>query len=41
MKALAKDRQSRVLSRNATLPASALVGVPGAIWPQLEKLPHG
>jgi acyl-CoA dehydrogenase len=37
---LAKDRQSRVRFRNVTLPASALVGTPGAAWPKLERLRH-
>ena len=35
---LAKDRQSRVRLRKVALPATALVGAPGAMWPKLEKL---
>ncbi len=35
---IAKDRQSRVTFRNVTLPATALVGKPGAAWPRLETL---
>jgi len=33
-----KDRQSTVTLRNVTLPAAALVGKPGAMWPRLEAL---
>jgi alkylation response protein AidB-like acyl-CoA dehydrogenase len=33
-----KDRQSVVRLRNVTLPAQALVGKPGAMWPKLEAL---
>ena len=35
---LAKDRQSRLVMKNVTLPASAIVGVPGGAWPKLERL---
>jgi alkylation response protein AidB-like acyl-CoA dehydrogenase len=35
---LAKDRQGRVRFTNVVLPASALVGTAGGIWPRLEKL---
>jgi len=35
---LAKDRQSRVTFRNVVLPATALVGKPGVMWPKLEAL---
>src|SRR5262249_21593172 len=38
VKTLAKDRQSRVRFTNVVLPASALVGTAGAMWPKLEKL---
>jgi alkylation response protein AidB-like acyl-CoA dehydrogenase len=34
---LAKDRQSRVVLKNVTLPATAVVGKPGAAWPRLER----
>ncbi|MGH7893406.1 MAG: acyl-CoA dehydrogenase family protein, partial [Candidatus Binatia bacterium] len=37
---IAKDRQSRITFRNVALPATALVGKPGSIWPRLEKLRH-
>jgi alkylation response protein AidB-like acyl-CoA dehydrogenase len=35
---LAKDRQSRVTFRGVELPATALVGRPGGMWPRLERL---
>jgi alkylation response protein AidB-like acyl-CoA dehydrogenase len=35
---LGKDRQGRVRFTNVVLPASGLVGTPGAMWPRLEKL---
>jgi alkylation response protein AidB-like acyl-CoA dehydrogenase len=38
LKTLAKDRQGRVRFKDVVLPASALVGSPGAMWPKLEKL---
>jgi alkylation response protein AidB-like acyl-CoA dehydrogenase len=38
VRTLAKDRQSRVRFTNVVLPASALVGRPGAMWPKLETL---
>ena len=38
VKTLAKDRQSRVRFKTVALPASALVGTPGTMWPKLERL---